>query len=156
MIKVPYAFLKRLREPIGWAGLKYGYTNQFVEKQVLIDHACEVLLTSSDENVVEIAIFKSTVDISAKVDRLVCTDEADSDQATKWAKILVAFINESDRLDKLNAVEEVYSSLGYPEMLAGMVRYMPTDEPDLGSKEANENRMLERLKEFAASVVTAK
>jgi len=67
--------------------------------------------------------------------------------------ILAAFISESDVPDKLDAIEEVYSSFDYPEELTGMVRYMPMQGTDLGSREANEGRMLDLLKDLAAKIV---
>jgi hypothetical protein len=69
--------------------------------------------------------------------------------------IIAAFIRESDISDKLEAIEEVYSSFDYPEELAGMVRYMPMTGPNLGSKAANEERMLNRLKELSAKIVVS-
>jgi hypothetical protein len=51
-------------------------------------------------------------------------------------------------LDPLQTVEEVYADFGYPERIAGFVRYMPMDGPDLGSREANEQRLMERWKEY--------
>ena len=43
---------------------------------------------------------------------------------------------------------EVYSDFGYPPRIAGFVRYMPAEQPDLGSRELNEQRLYENWKRY--------
>jgi hypothetical protein len=155
MLKIPSQFLARLREPIDWTDLRYGYAHQLVDGQAVIDHACRVLCEAECDNdeILAIAIAKRTDRLEPLIVLVTGPIEPPPDLSRKWALILSAFINESDVPDKLNAIEEVYSSFDYPEELSGMVRYMPMQGPDLGSREANESRMLDSLKELSVKIV---
>ena len=81
------------------------------------------------------------------------TATSDEDQEAlrgKWLYLVLAWIFEhrASYPEPLQAVEEVYADFGYPEVIASFVRYMPTSDPDLGSKEANERRLLENWKRY--------
>ena len=89
------------------------------------------------------------------MDRVAGPGETTADLIRKWALIIAAFISESDISEKIEAIEEVYSSFDYPEELAGMVRYMSMTGPNLGSKAANEERMPNKLKELPARIVVS-
>lgn len=155
MLKVPGRFLVRLREPVDWSDLRYAYANQIIDGKAVIDHACRVLSESETDNdeLLAIASAKETDQLESLLDQLAGSFEPTPDTRRKWALIMAAFICESEIADKLDAVEEVYSSFDYPEELAGMVRYMPISGADLGSKEANESRMLNLLKELTSNIV---
>ncbi|MCR9232378.1 DUF2247 family protein [Gimesia chilikensis] len=157
MLKVPSKFLTRLREPVDWSDLKYAYDNQLVDGQAVIDHACHILSESGRDNddVLAIASARETDELKPLIDRVVGSLEHSNEHSLKWALILAAFISEADVPDKLEAIEDVYSSFDYPEELAQFVCYMPMNGPDLGSKEANENRMLESLRMLAAEIVAS-
>lgn len=157
MLKVPSEFLSRLREPVDWVDLRYAYENQMVDERTLIDHACRMLSkTAYDlDKILSIASAREIDQIKPLIDQVAGPVEHAREQARKWAIILAAFISESDIPDKLEAIEDVYSSFDYPEELAKFVRYMPMSGPDLGSKEANENRMLEALRIMSMEIVTA-
>lgn len=157
MLKVPSKFLARLREPIDWSDLHYAYENQLVGGQVVIDHACRILSESGSDNddLLAIASARETDELKPLIDRVVGSLAHSNEHSLKWALILAAFIREADVPDKLEGIEDIYSSFGYPEELAQFVRYMPMHGPDLGSKEANENRMLESLRILAAEIVAS-
>jgi hypothetical protein len=57
--------------------------------------------------------------------------------------------------DPLACVDEVYADFDYPPQIARLVRYMPMDGPDLGSREANERRMFERWREYLETELAA-
>ena len=155
MLIIPSRFLARLREPIDWIDLQYGYKHHLIDGQAVIDHACRVLPEAVGENdtILAIASSKAPDQLGPLIDLMVGSVESPPDLSRKWALILAAFINESDLPDKLSAIEEVYSSFDYPEELSEMVRYMPMNGPDLGSREANECRMLNSLKKLSAKIV---
>jgi hypothetical protein len=157
MLKVNSEFLGRLRDPIDWKDLRYAYAHQLIDAQTVIDHAWRVFSESRCDNEDIIAITSAKVDdpLGPIIDRVAGPGEPTPDLIRKWALIIAAFIMESDISDKLEAIEEVYSSFDYPEELAGMVRYMPMTGPNLGSKAANEERMLNRLKELSAKIVVS-
>lgn len=155
MIRIPTEFLSRLREPLDWVDLRFAYERQIVGAKTLIDHACSVLseTESDDEALLALASANESDRLEPWLKQLAPLNDGGSEQDHKWALILAAFISESDIADKLGAVEEVYSSCDYPDELAQFVRYMPMKGPDLGSKQANEERMLESLRAFSAQVV---
>jgi hypothetical protein len=155
MIQIPTDFLSRLREPLDWVDLRFAYDRQIVGAKTLIDQACKVLseTDSNDEALLSVASANESDRLEPWLNQLAPLNGGKSEQDHKWALILAAFISESDIADKLAAVEEVYSSFDYPEELAEFVRYMPMKGPDLGSKQANEERMLASLREFSAQVV---
>lgn len=155
MLKIPETFLARLREPLDWIDLRYAYAHQLVDGQAVIDHACRVLSEAGCDNdeILAIASAKGTDILEPLIDLVCGPVESPPNLSRKWALILAAFISESDVPNKLDAIEEVYSSFDYPEELTGMVRYMPMQGPDLGSREANEGRMLDSLKDLAAKIV---
>lgn len=155
MIRIPTDFLNRLHEPLDWVDLRFAYDRQIVGAKALIDKACRVLseTVSDDEALLAVASANESDRLEPWLNQLAPLNGAESEQDHKRALILAAFINESDIADKLSAVEEVYSSFDYPDELAEFVRYMPMKGPDLGSKQANEERMLESLREFSAQVV---
>lgn len=62
--------------------------------------------------------------------------------------VSLAYILRKDLLDPLQVIEEIYADFNYPEELVGFIRYMPMQGPNLGSREANENRMFERWRSW--------
>ncbi|WP_437779225.1 DUF2247 family protein [Sorangium sp. So ce1097] len=68
----------------------------------------------------------------------------------KWLYLVLAWLFEHRGTlpDPLRCVEEVYGDFGYPERIACFVRYMPSDEPDLGSPALNEQRLLDKWKRY--------
>lgn len=155
MLKIPGSFLARLREPLDWMDLRYAYAHQLVDTQAVIDHACQVFSEGECDNdkILAIASANATDHLGPLIDRIAGSVEPPADLGRKWALILAAFISESDLPDRLDAIEEIYSSFDYPDELSGMVRYMPMNGPDLGSREANESRMLNSLKDLSAKIV---
>ena len=68
----------------------------------------------------------------------------------KWAFLILAWVYEhrDSFEDPLDLVEKLYADLDYPEQVAPFVRYMPTDEPDLGSRGQNEQRLFQKWAEY--------
>ncbi len=155
MVKVTNEFLGRLRDPIDWKDIRFAYAHQLIDGQTVRDHAWRMLSESGcdNENIIAIAAAKDNDPMGPIIDRVAGLGEPTPDIIRKWALIIAAFISESNVSDKLEAIEEVYSSFDYPEELAGMVRYMPIIGPSLGNKAANEGRMLNSLKELSAKIL---
>ena len=68
----------------------------------------------------------------------------------KWLYLVLGWILEHKESypDPLQMVEEVYADFDYPESVSAFVRYMPTREPDLGSRELNERRLYENWQRY--------
>jgi hypothetical protein len=77
-------------------------------------------------------------------------EETLSELRAKWLCVVLAWIFEhrNEYADPLRAVEEVYADFDYPARIASFVRYMPSDDPDLGSRELNEARLYEKWQSY--------
>ena len=80
-------------------------------------------------------------------------ERTEAELRDKWLYLVLAWLYEQRGAvpDPLQTVEEVYADFGYPEEIAGLIRYMPMDGPDLGSREANERRLFERWRQYLDS-----
>jgi hypothetical protein len=67
----------------------------------------------------------------------------------KWLYLVLAWVYEQQANfeEPLRTVEEIYADFGYPPHIASFVRYMPSDEPDLG-RELNERRLYTKWKQY--------
>jgi len=86
--------------------------------------------------------------------RTLAAREGTSESTTtrRWLYLVLAWLFEhrAGLDDPLQAVETVYAEFDYPEEIAKLVRYMATDDPDLGDAKLNENRLLEKWEQHLA------
>ena len=156
---ISFEFLKRLRAMPSWAEIAYGFERQLLPPNVVIDYAMDKIATADEPNDDELAIASSSLNdsIAERVKKLATEDEANDEDAlrVRWANILLAWIYEHrDGMDDpLSVVEEIYADYNYPEEFGPFVRYMPSDAPDLGSVEANEQRMIASIGEYVEEFV---
>ncbi len=155
MMTIPCEFLFRLRDPVDWNDLLYAYHRQIIDITTLTAYVSRALGEVAFDNDAAIpdGLPEKPEQLKPFLDRAAGDVYPTDERSKKWAMILAAFVNEFEVGDKLTAIDDIYSSFDYPEELAGMVRYMPMLGPDLGSKEANENRMLESLSDLSKSIV---
>jgi hypothetical protein len=151
-IRVPYWFIRQ-KTRLDWHEAKRGLEEEILEPQDVIEVARDSLLQGEDTNYV-VALASSGADepLLEIVTRL-ASGEALRDPRTinrKWAFLLLAWVFEhrTNYADPLDIVEKLYADLEYPEQVAPLVRYMPTDEPDLGSKERNERRLFGKWADY--------
>jgi hypothetical protein len=158
-IVIPIEFLLRLRNPLSWNDLKYAYERGIVKSKTVIDFACEAACrdSQSSADLISLANCHPSESISEKLLRIASTESKDQpEQEKRWALILACYVGENKLVeDPLSLVEEIYADFGYPKELAPFVRYMPLNGPDLGSVQANENRMFDALKNFSSSIVAS-
>ena len=152
-------FLKRLYAMPTWAAMEYAFSNHFVPVRTVIDYAKSKLTAGDGENPDEEFIASAVVDesIAESVHRLAEKEGDSSEDELRlfWANVFLAWAYEhrSDFQDFLGVVEEIYTDFDYPSELAEFVRYMPTNAPDLGSREANENRMIASMGRYVAEYI---
>lgn len=88
------------------------------------------------------------------VQTLAAAEEPAHDTSTRetWLYLVMAWVYEhrSEMGDPLGVVERIYTDFDYPESISGLVRYMPSDIPDLGSLKANEDRLMTCWESFLA------
>jgi hypothetical protein len=153
-------FLERLRDPLSWSELSYGYSHELLNPPVVIAIADKALNTAGHaiEQIIALAIASPMDSLRVHLDEITNTiNEGQSKESVekRWAIILTAWTVESDSdpSSLLDRVECVYSDFNYPEELRQFIRYMPMNGPDLGSKEANEANMINRLNAFVHEIV---
>ena len=150
-LRIPYSFI-RVRTPVTWRDVRFGLTNDLIASRTAVDLAIERITDPVDPLLVELAAEQVNERILDIVERLAESEpyRSDSEIRDKWLYLVLAWLYEhrQDDPDPLQRVEEVYADFEYPERLAAFVRYMPTEGPDLGSREANERRLMERWKGY--------
>jgi hypothetical protein len=147
-IQVPYSFIRQ-RTRLSWSEVKYGIEEGILQPREAIDVAMDALeLGASSEHVLALASSSADDPLLERVAHLASQETPGNIRAIqrKWAFLVLAWVNKHKNAygDPLDIVEKLYADLDYPEELAPLVRYMPSDEPDLGSKELNEQRLLQK------------
>lgn len=153
---IPVSFLIRINPGLTWQEVEYGFRNRLMSIEKVIEFATQIVATQSEpgDDEVTIAIAAADDPITDALRSLAERTKAESekDLQKRWARILVAwsFEHRNDFDDLLAVIDDIYSAYDYPEELAPFIRYMPSDLPDLGSKEENEKRMLRMLGTYVA------
>ena len=155
-VVVPFAFLKRLHSPITWDDVQFGFKNGIIDHRTVIDYACLSVSTdgTEDEDIITLACATPTDSITELLSRIAKSETEVAVSSKNWALIQAAYVSEANTRDPLTAVEEIYESFDYPRELSLFIRYMPMNGPDLGSVEANEQRMVDALKDFSSLIVS--
>jgi hypothetical protein len=88
-------------------------------------------------------------DVQSLILRL-AEDGGSPPQSERILRLVLAYLREIEtRKDRLlDRIEEVYADFDYPDCIAGAVRYMPMQGVDLGSIEANEDRLVANLDRY--------
>lgn len=144
-LRIPFSFA-RARVPLNWHDMAFGLENELLELRAPIELAAEYVARSETPSaeVLELAGLGPTEAPRTLVDKLLAAEQVNTEDARdKWLYIVLSWIFEhrDEYQEPLRLVEEVYADFGYPESMAPFVRYMPSDEPDLGSAERNEERL---------------
>lgn len=152
-VKIPYLFLKTVCPSVTWEDLEFGLKEHLIPVSAVIDHALTLLNSDNiDSDVMEIACTDPELPIIELVTRLANKNRSitDDDVKTKWLLWLLTWVyeNRSSCEDPLALVEEIYADFDYPKEISFLVRYMPSDEPDLGSKLLNEARIIEKWHKY--------
>jgi hypothetical protein len=138
--------------PWTWRSLAWGLQKGLIGRDVAVEAAVQCLSRGGDppNDVVELAgCSKDDPEVESYVSRLSKEEPSDSASDGPWLYLVLRWVLENKDAfgDPLQVVEEVYADFGYPEAIAKFVRYMPSDEPDLG-REANEARLFEHWRAF--------
>ena len=145
-LAIPAAYVRN-RVQMSWRDLLFGIDQELLDLAAPIDFAIEALMANATANptVVDLAGLTAGEDTRPYVERLAIAEpeKAAKETRNKWLYVVLAWILEhKDSYAKpLEAVAEVYADFQYPKRIAEFVYYMPSDEPDLGSRELNEARL---------------
>ncbi len=152
-LRIPYGFI-RDRVRLSWRELRFGFENELAHPGVAVELALDRLeeIEEPPPALLELAGLSRDAPMARLVEQLAEGDAPapENDVRDKWLYLVLAWIYEHRDMyaDPLELVEAVYADFGYPEQIANLVRYMPMSDPDLGSREANERRMLEWWKQY--------
>jgi hypothetical protein len=152
-LSIPPAFIRE-RTRLTWREILFGIENELLAPGAAVDFAADELSNqdSPASTLVELASLAEGEATQTFVEQLSITepDQDANEIQSKWLYLVLAwmFENRESYPDPLQTVEEVYTDFGYPERIAEFVRYMPMNEPDLGSRDLNERRLYERWKRY--------
>jgi hypothetical protein len=151
-LSIPPAFIRE-RARLTWREILFGIENELLAPGAAVDFAGDDLAHDNPpEALVELADLSNGEPTRALVEQLAnaAREQEEEEIRSKWLYLVLAWIfdHKESFPDPLQTVEEVYADFGYPERVADLVRYMPTDEPDLGSRELNERRLYEKWKRY--------
>lgn len=151
-LSLPFDFISQ-RARLTWREILFGFNNELLAQGAEVDFALDDLAKDNPPDaLLELASPCKGEPTRALVEQLAQITPAEDDEEIrgKWLYLVLAWIYEHKEMypDPLQTVEEVYADFGYPERVADFVRYMPTNEPDLGSRELNEVRLYERWKRY--------
>jgi hypothetical protein len=133
-----------------WRDVLFGLEQELLDPSAPVDFAVEQLAKAKEPvpELVELAGLDKQEQSRGLVESLASREQGGSTEETqrKWLYLVLAWLLEhrEELPDPLRAVEEVYADFGYPAEIASFVRYMPSNAPDLGSREQNEARLFAR------------
>ncbi|WP_250655932.1 DUF2247 family protein [Alkalimarinus coralli] len=148
-----YNFVSSLVK-VSWREILLAVQRQFVSREFAIQAAMVELelLDEYPDQLLDLASLDKTNDIHPYIDELASMEQELDEEACsrKWLFLILAWVYEhrESYSDPLGVVEQVYADFDYPEAIEGFVRYMPSEEPDLGSTEKNVARLFEKWGAF--------
>ena len=129
--EIPLTFI-RSRSHLTWREVEFGLQHGWLSDDTAIDLGIDRVTAGDDSpDVVELAsvLPREKYKVSQIVRRLAERDPECS--RDKWLFLLLAWLYEHRETveDPLAVVEQLYADFGYPEEIAGFVRYMPAQDP---------------------------
>lgn len=154
-LSVPYGYANS-KANFSWREILFGLDHNILSSYSAVEHAMEELKSTDDfsDSLVELASLSEGDAVRDYVEDLVSLEKDKTFEAeTKWLYVLLSWIyeNRNDFDDALQVVEQVYADFDYPQSIETFVRYMPSDEPSLGSVEKDTERLYEKWKSYLSS-----
>ncbi|MFP2958389.1 DUF2247 family protein [Myxococcus sp. 1LA] len=152
-LSIPYGFIRE-RTRLGWREVLFGMDNELVSSEVPVEMAVEQLGIEEGPARALVALggMEKWDSPRAYVESLADSEATQSDEALneKWLYLVLAwvFVNRVRFSDPLQKVEEIHADFGYPTRVAEFVRYTPSEEPDLSSRELNEQRLYRKWESY--------
>lgn len=152
---IPYQFIKA-RAKLSWQEVHFGLVNELLDPDAVAKLASDEI--SNSEHCSD-ALLHLAVELKGQVPQMISAVKhlsscelpiSEGRIKDKWLYLVLAwtYVNRGIVPNPLQRIEEIYADFGYPEQISSFVRYMPMVGPDLGSREANESRLLERWRQY--------
>lgn len=150
--RIPYSFTHSAGVKLSWADVLEGLDRRLLASDFVRDKAVDELTEGSVQILIDLAISDPAESVRDKVKQL-ASSEPSAPSSSVLLYLLVAYLRKHEQQTQrlLDLIEEVYADFGYPPCLAKAVRYMPTESPDLGSLEANEQGLVVKLDDYLAT-----
>ena len=123
-----------------WSDLRFGMSRAYISAEGVVEFAMDSLTTGSDESHFALAGMRGANrwDVDGVLEKLESFAEPDlEDCKAHWWYLLLLWVykNRSIYDDPLSIVEEIYAEFEYPERMASIIRYMPSDSNYAGGQE---------------------
>lgn len=140
-IFLSYSYVSALIN-LSWNDLLFAVEQGFMSPDAAVEHAIVKLGDkNSEQSVLDLACLEKGESIHPYIDKLASkvSEEDKEETQKKFLYVLLNWIYEhiDNYSDPLEAVEIVYADFNYPEIISNFIRYMPSDQPTLGSLEEN-------------------
>ena len=150
-LEIPLSFIEAQLGEATWRDIQFGLEQDLVSPEAARDLALKQLEHADPSPaLLDLATSDGSAVILPLVHQLAQTEPGDDDVKDRWLFLALAWLFErrNELEDPLEAIEIAYADFDYPEKIAGFVRYMPSEEPDLGDPAKNRDRLLGRWERF--------
>lgn len=157
-ILLSYDFVSK-KINLTWMDILYSIEKKYLPPSAAIEHAITEISYNDDfpHQIMDLAILnKDELELVypflSELANQVTEQKYEAISET-WLYLLLEWVYEHKHnySKPLNMVESIYADFDYPELIAPFVRYMPSDESDLGSIELNEARLYMKWKKYLDS-----
>lgn len=154
-LRIPLDFIEAKLGGLTWREALFGLENQLIDPKAVSQLAVAGLdQLDPPPALIDLATSHSGEPTLHHVRQLAELEPTRSNSlsARKWLYLVLAWLFEhrGELPDPLQSVESVYAEFDYPDKLADFVRYMPSDDPDLGDPQLNEDRLIGRWERYLA------
>lgn len=152
-VVLPYNFVA-MKVKLTWRDILYAVDRQYFSPNAAIEHAIIELskIEEFPQSLLDLASLNKNESVHPYLNQLADLEPEQpiEDIDEKWIYLILAWIfeNRDNCSDPLGIVEQIYADFNYPAQISTLIRYMPSDEPDLGSPKLNEARLYKKWEDY--------
>ena len=150
-IFIPYSYALKLVD-LNWSDILFAIENGYFTHQSAIEHAIAEIEKNENysQAIFDLACLFPTQTIQVEsiypyikeLANLTC-EQLKRQSKNKIMYVLLSWVFEhrENYSDPFKVVEIIYDDFGFPETISNFVRYMPSNQPNLGTVELNKERL---------------
>lgn len=148
-VVLPYDFVTK-KVQLTWRDILYAIDRQIFLPKAAVEHAIIELSNVEDftQPLLDLASLTKNESVQPYMYELANLEPEQPNEniEEKWLYLILAWLfeNRGNYSDPLGIVEQIYADFNYPTQISAFIRYMPSDEPDLGSSGLNEARLYKK------------